>query len=102
MNYDLFYLHRLQAMSQSSLLSKRVLDESSSDDDDDFIISAAQIVQSASLLRKKQGGSVPGRTYIYRNREEGHARLYQDYIDENPTYGPSLFRRRLYCFHFLN
>lgn len=89
-------------MSQSSLLSKRVLDESSSNDDDDFIISAAQIVQSASLLQKKQGGSVPGRTYIYRNREEGHARLYQDYIDENPTYGPSLFRRRLYCFHFLN
>lgn len=86
-------------MSQSSLLSKRVLDESSSDDDDDFIISAAQIVQSASLLRRKQGGS---RTYIYRNREEGHARLYQDYIDENPTYGPSLFRPRLYCFHFLN
>ena len=73
MNYDLFYLHKLQAMSQSSLLSKRVLDESSSDDDDDFIISAAQIVQSASLLQKKQGGSVPGRTYIYRNREEGHA-----------------------------
>lgn len=57
-------------MSQSSLLSKRVLDESSSDDDDDFIISVAQIVQSASLLRRKQGGS---RTYIYRNREEGHA-----------------------------
>jgi hypothetical protein len=90
-NYDWFYLRRYQAMSQSRLLSKRVLDESSSDDDDEFIIAAAQIVQSASHIRKKPGGSVPGRTYKYRNREEGHARLYQDYLSENPTYGPTDF-----------
>jgi hypothetical protein len=40
------------------------------------------------------GGSVLGRAYIYRDREAGHARMYQDYLAENPTYGPSLFRRR--------
>ncbi|PUZ55713.1 hypothetical protein GQ55_5G234100 [Panicum hallii var. hallii] len=72
--------------------------ESSSDDDDEFIIAAAQIVQSASHIRKKPGGSIPGRTYKYRNREEGHARLYQDYLSENPTYGPTDFRRRLILF----
>jgi hypothetical protein len=50
------------------------------------------------IFEKKQGGSVPGRIYKYRNREERHARLYQDYLAENPTYGPTDFRRRLILF----
>lgn len=79
-------------MSQSRLLSSRVLDESSSDDDDEVIIAASQIVQSAS--QRKPGGSVLGRVYIYRDREAGHTRLYQDYFAEHPTYGPRVFRRR--------
>jgi hypothetical protein len=79
-------------MSQSRLLSSRVLDESSWDVDDEVIIAASQIVQSAS--QRKPGGSVLGRVYIYRDREAGHTRLYQDYFAEHPTYGPSVFRRR--------
>ncbi|XP_074277856.1 uncharacterized protein LOC141601466 [Silene latifolia] len=34
------------------------------------------------------------RTYIKRNREEGHARLFKDYFYENPIYPPQMFRRR--------
>ena len=36
-------------------------------------------------------GSVPGHIVINCGREEGHARLWNDYFSENPTYGESLF-----------
>lgn len=81
-------------MSNSRSLSSRLLDESSLDDEEDFILCAAQILQNVSQVHRKPGGSVPGHAYIYRNREAGHARLYQDYLAHNPTYGPNLFRRR--------
>ncbi|XP_074319248.1 uncharacterized protein LOC141656282 [Silene latifolia] len=34
------------------------------------------------------------RTYIERNREEGHVHLFNDYFSENPVYPPQMFRRR--------
>ncbi|XP_074314844.1 uncharacterized protein LOC141651015 [Silene latifolia] len=34
------------------------------------------------------------RTYIERNRKEGHARLFNDYFSENPVYPPQMYRRR--------
>uniref|UniRef100_A0A0D3BVE3 DDE Tnp4 domain-containing protein n=1 Tax=Brassica oleracea var. oleracea TaxID=109376 RepID=A0A0D3BVE3_BRAOL len=40
--------------------------------------------------RKKKGQ----RTYIERNREEGHIRLWNDYFSEEPTFPRYLFRRR--------
>ncbi|XP_048611448.1 uncharacterized protein LOC106393301 [Brassica napus] len=40
--------------------------------------------------RKKKGQ----RTYIERNREEGHIRLWNDYFSEEPTFPRHLFRRR--------
>jgi len=40
--------------------------------------------------RKKKGK----RTYIERNREEGHIRLWNDYFSEEPTFPRYLFRRR--------
>jgi len=68
-------------MSDKKLLSRRFLDESSSDDEDDeLIFSATQILQSESKRAKKSGGSVPGHLYIYRDREGGHARMYQDHL----------------------
>jgi hypothetical protein len=87
-------LLQIQVMGSNRLLSSQLLDESSSDDDEDFILSAAQIIHTVSQVRRKPGGSVPGRAYIYRDREAGHARLYQDYLADIPTYGPNLFRRR--------
>lgn len=50
------------------------------------------------MSKKKHGGSVIGREYIYRDKQGGHERMYQDYLAENPTYGPSFFRRRLILF----
>jgi hypothetical protein len=81
-------------MGSNRLLSSRVLDESSSDDDEDFILCATQIIHNVSQVRRNPGGSVLGRAYIYQDREAGHARLYQDYLADSPTYGPNLFRRR--------
>ncbi|XP_048637105.1 uncharacterized protein LOC125609617 [Brassica napus] len=34
------------------------------------------------------------RTYIERNREAGHNRLWNDYFSDNPAFEPHLFRRR--------
>jgi hypothetical protein len=87
-------LLQIQVMGSNRLLSSQLLDESSSDDDEDFILSTAQIIHTVSQVRRNPGGSVPGRAYIYRDREAGHARLYQDYLANIPTYGPNLFRRR--------
>ena len=39
-------------------------------------------------------GSVPGRKNVFRDRETYHNLLVTDYFADNPTYGPSMFRRR--------
>jgi hypothetical protein len=38
-------------------------------------------------------GSVPGRKNVFRDRETYHNLLVTDYFSDNPTYGPSVFRR---------
>jgi hypothetical protein len=78
-----------------SLLQMELDDNSSCNDDDYFIIAAAGIVQTFSGHKRKPGGSVPGHVVIYRDRQDGHQRMFQDYLAANPTYGPHLFRRRL-------
>ena len=74
-------------MSGYKSLLQRELDELSSDDDDYFILSAARIVQTFSNCKGRHGGSVPGHLVIYRDREGGHQRMFQDYLADNPTYG---------------
>ncbi|XP_018460218.1 uncharacterized protein LOC108831154 [Raphanus sativus] len=39
-------------------------------------------------------GSIPGRFFIYRDRESGHYRLFDDYFSETPVYNDAMFRRR--------
>jgi hypothetical protein len=73
---------------------RRQLDNDSSDDDDYFIFAAARIVHTFSNKNQRHGGSVPGHVVVYRDREGGHRRMFQDYLADNPTYGPDLFRRR--------
>ena len=75
--------------------ARRVLEESSSDDDESQILATAQIVQSFSNEKGRHGGSVKGHRVLYRDREGGHNRMYQDYLSDNPTYTPEMFRRRL-------
>jgi hypothetical protein len=74
--------------------TQKQLDEESSDDDDSLILAAAQIVQTFSDDKGPHGGSVKGRRYLRRDREGGHDRMYRDYLAENQTYGPEIFRRR--------
>jgi len=78
---------------------RRQFDDDSSDDDDYFIFTAAWIVQRFSNKKGRHGGSVTGHVVIHRDREGGHWRMYQDYLTDNLTYGPDLFRWRLLFFH---
>jgi len=80
--------------------AQRQLDESSSDDDATLISSLAQIVETASNEKGPHGGSVMGHRVLYRDREGGHKRMFQDYLAENPTYTPEQFRRRLFLSNF--
>jgi hypothetical protein len=75
--------------------ARRLLDESSSDDDDLMLSSLVQIVSNVSNDdERRPGGSVPGHRVIYRDREGVHDRMYQDYLADNATYTPEIFRRR--------
>ena len=64
-----------------------------------FMCAAARILHKFSSKKQRHAGSVPGHAVIHRDREGGHQRMYQDYLANNPTYGPDLFRRRLLFFH---
>ena len=86
----------MNSMARNRLI-KMIVDDSDfdSDSDDELDILTAFIIEEEHLnsnsLRK---GSVVGRAVIYRNRVEGHERLFQDYFSETPIYPPNLFRRR--------
>jgi hypothetical protein len=82
-----------------SHLQRELDDDSSSDDDDYFIITAARIVQTFLGHKRRPGSSVLGHVVIYRDREGCHQRMFQDYLADNLTYGPHLFRRRLVFIH---
>nr|XP_034601183.1 uncharacterized protein LOC117861747 [Setaria viridis] len=83
-------------MSRPPSLLEQVLQSSSSDEEDEFFVSTVHIVHShyQSDSAPKHGGSVVGHKVIDREREEGYWRLYQDYFADEPTYGPTFFRRR--------
>jgi hypothetical protein len=82
-----------ESSSVSSSESISLLAESSSDNDDELILSAAQIVSNSQPTRK-HGGSVPGHMVLYRDREGGHLRMYRDYLADDSTHTPTIFRRR--------
>jgi len=86
-------------MAAEKYLLQRELEDSSPEDDDRLITSAAAIVETYSNKKGRHGGSVPGHKVIYRDREGGHQRMFQDYLVDDPTYGPNLFRRRFVRIH---
>ena len=90
----------LGIMPRKRSRARRQLDDSSSDDDDSLILSAARIVQTFSNDKGRHGGSVEGHRVLYRDREGGHDRMFRDYLADNPTYGPEIFRRRFLFFNF--
>jgi len=87
-------------MPRKRSLLRRQLDDSSSDDDDFEILAVVVTVDTFANAEKKHGGSVPAHRVLYRDREGGHVRMFQDFLAVNPTYGPEIFRRRLLFFHF--
>ena len=68
--------------------------------ENDLFLQMVDVVSSELLgepsSKLKVGGSVPGRAYVWCDREHCHDLLWKDYFSENPTYGPRKFRRR-YC-----
>jgi len=73
---------------------------SSSDDDDELYIAAAHVVSDIANSACHRG-SVDGHHVLNHDRQSGHIRLYEDYFSDNPTYGPSYFRRRLIFSYFI-
>ena len=87
-------------MAFAKSLLQRESEDSSSDDGDDYLImSAAAIVETYLNQKGRHGGSVLWHKVIYRDREGGHQRMFQDYLADDPTYGPDLFRRRFVRIH---
>ena len=74
---------------------------SSSDDDDELYIAAAHVVSDIANSACHRG-SIEGHDVLNRDRQSGHCRLYEDYFSDNPTYGPSYFRRRLILSIFID
>ncbi|XP_057788929.1 uncharacterized protein LOC131005845 [Salvia miltiorrhiza] len=46
------------------------------------------------VLRAIASNTPHTRRYVQRDREGAHERLMRDYFDDNPTWGPNVFRRR--------
>jgi len=86
-------------MAAEKYLLQRELEDSSSDDDVCLIMLAATIVETYSNQKGRHGGSVPCHKVIYRDREGGHQRMFQDCLAGDLTYGPNLFRRRFVFIH---
>ncbi|XP_028076400.1 uncharacterized protein LOC114278528 [Camellia sinensis] len=82
-------------MARNSVMNM-IIDGSDSDNELEIFTIAAS--EEERLNNKRQlelhHGSIQGHAIIYRNRIQGHKRLYQDYFSETPTYPPNLFRRR--------
>jgi hypothetical protein len=87
-------------MAAEKSLFQRELEDSSCDDDDSLIMVATAIVETYSNKKGRYGGSVPDHKVIYRDREGRHQRMFQDYLADEPTYGPNLFCRRFVCIYF--
>jgi len=77
-----------------------MMDSSSSDDDDELYIAAAHVVSDIANSACHRS-SVEGHHVLNRDRQSGHIILYEDYFSDNPTYGPSYFRRRLIFSYFV-
>ena len=75
---------------------KIILSDSDSDDELEMLAVAVMAMEklnteNSSAIRRS---SIQVHYVIFRNRVEGHKRLYRDYFAKSPTYPPNLFRRR--------
>jgi hypothetical protein len=83
-----------------------LMDSSSSsslDEDDDEVYTAAEHIVLSDIINPAwHCGSLEGHHVVNRDRQSGHCRLYEDYFSDNPTYGPSYFRRMLIFSYFVD
>ena len=75
---------------------KMILHDSDSDDELEMVTTCA--IEMNKLNSEESSGhrhgSIQGHSVIFRNRVQGHERLYRDYFAEPPIYPLNLFRRR--------
>lgn len=83
----------------NELMDSSSSSSSSSDDDDEVYAAAEHIILSNIVNPACHRGSVEGHRVVNRDRQSGH---YEDYFSDNPTYGPSYFRRRLIFSYFID
>ncbi|XP_028060009.1 uncharacterized protein LOC114263635 [Camellia sinensis] len=75
---------------------KMILNDFDSDDKLQLITIAAMEEERLNRERcsRRRSGSIEGHAVIYRDRVQGHERLYRDYFSETAIYPAHLFRRR--------
>jgi hypothetical protein len=78
---------------------ERKLDESDDDSDRELevfwdLLESLEEDSFSPPPKKKRGGSIPGRRYVFREREVCHQRLVNDYFADTPTFDVATFRRR--------
>ena len=75
---------------------KMILHDSDSDDELEMVTTYA--IEMNKLNSEESSdhcrGSIQGHSVIFRNRVQGHKRLYRDYFAEPPIYPLNLFQRR--------
>ncbi|KAF8400429.1 hypothetical protein HHK36_013727 [Tetracentron sinense] len=87
------------------ILPNAMLHEDSDDELESLIITCMEEKRlHKEKLSRKCRGSVQGHRVIWRDRVQGHERLFHDYFAEKPVYPPILFRRRfrMQCSFFLH
>ncbi|XP_073362450.1 uncharacterized protein [Aegilops tauschii subsp. strangulata] len=83
-NGDEFFFHHFICSSDDS-----------SSDDEELVVAALVVHDHIQRQLPRYRGSVPGRApNLNRNRERGHALLYDDYFSNTPLFKPDKFRRR--------
>ena len=77
---------------------KMILNDFDGDDELQLIMIAAMEEErlNREICSRRRSGSIEGHAIIYRNRVQGHERLYRDYFSETAIYLAHLFKRRFW------
>jgi len=86
-------------MDENNLVFKymQYVDDSEDEMDESEVDEMQHMFMAASLDEggsSRRRGPRISRQIIPRDHEGGHKRIWADYFDEKPVYGPRMFRRR--------
>ncbi|XP_024980844.1 uncharacterized protein LOC112517690 [Cynara cardunculus var. scolymus] len=81
-------------MSGKQEIQEFWINEFRNDVEDEIDQIQLQLFEQWQNYREEDQGSANRKKYLYRDREEGHMRLYNDYFSSDPVYDIEIFLRR--------